>query len=88
MGNAAITLKMRLLRISQRDTQNAASIAVEIAMKLAAADTDTEFFTARQSLGEVNTAPRSEYVTRASIFANGNITATTRKTVSRDLIDV
>jgi hypothetical protein len=88
MGNVAKTLKILLLRMSQRDTQNAASIAVEITMKLAAADTDTEFFTALQSPGEVNTAFRSVYVMRASIFASGNITVATRKMVSRDLIDV
>jgi hypothetical protein len=88
MGNAAKTLKILLLRISQRDTQNAASIAVEITIKLAADDTDTEFFTALQSLGEANTAFMSEYVMRVSIFANGNITVATRKTASRDLIEV
>jgi carbon monoxide dehydrogenase subunit G len=87
MGNVAKTLKITLLRMSQRDTQNAASIAADIAMKLAAADTDAEFFTARQSLGEVNTAFRSEYVMIASILTSGNITVATRKIARRVLID-
>jgi hypothetical protein len=59
MGSVAKTLKIPLLRMSQRDTQNAANIAADIEMKLAAADTDTEFFTARRNTGEANTALRS-----------------------------
>jgi hypothetical protein len=86
MGNMAKILKILLLRMLQRDTQNAASIADDIEMKLAADDTDTEFLTARRSTGEVKTAFRSEYVMKASIFANGNTTDATRKMVSRVFI--
>ncbi|MDR3165203.1 MAG: hypothetical protein LBU13_06460 [Synergistaceae bacterium] len=87
MGNAAKILKIPLLRMLHLDTQNTASIAADIAMKLAMADADTEFFTARQNLGEVNTTFRSEYVMIVSILANGNITVAARKMMSRVFID-
>jgi hypothetical protein len=87
IGSAAKTPKSLLRRILQRDTQNAASSAVDIEMKLAAADTDTEFFAALHSLGEAKTALMSECVMKAIILASGSITAAVRKIMSRILAE-